>query len=240
MEVKTRGLVLHTLKYNDTTLIADVLTEADGFRSFAVSVSTGRRSTGRHRLFQPMARLTLAWNERSARQLLRPRSVEGMPYQSLTVVYEKTAVTLFVAEFLRAALRNEPPQPQLFDYIWKSMEWFDAAEEHYANFHLVFLLCLSRFLGFYPNIDEYRDGDYFDMENSTFVHAAPSHAHYLEPDLAALLPKIMRMKYATMHVFRFSGADRSRLVTFILDYYRLHIPSFPEMKSLEVLRAVFR
>lgn len=240
MEVKTRGLVLHTQKYSDTTLIADVLTEAEGFRSFAVSVSTGRRSTGRHRLFQPLARLTLAWNERTSTSLPRLRSVEGLPYQSLTTVYEKTAVTLFVAEFLRAALRNEPPQPQLFDYIWKSMEWFDAAEEHYANFHLVFLLRLSRFLGFYPNVDEYREGDYFDMTSSTFVRSAPSHLHYLEPDLAALLPKLMRMKYATMHVFRFSGTERSRLVSFILGYYELHLPSFPALKSLEVLRAVFR
>lgn len=239
MEVTTRGIVLHTLKYNDTTLIADVLTEAEGFRSFAVAVSTGRRSTGRYRLYQPLARLTLSWTERRQGGLLRARNVEGLPYATIPLMPDKTAVSLFLAEFLHAALRNEPPQPHLFEYIWKSVEWLDASTEQYANFHIVFLLRLSRFLGFYPNLEDYREGMYFDLETSTFSDTQPFHSHFLTPDIAALLPKIMRMKYATMHVFRFSGSERSQLLSFIVDYYRLHVPSFPRLRSLDVLREVF-
>lgn len=239
MEVETRGLVLHTLRYNDTTLIADVLTESDGFRGFAVRVSSARRSTGRHRLFQPLSRLRLCWDEHGRSRLPRPRGVEGVPWATIPYAPNKAAVALFLAEFLRAALRGEPPQPQLFSYVWQSLDWLDTSTSHYANFHLVFLLRLSRFLGFYPNIEGYRDGAFFDMISSTFTLQHPPHPHYVEPALAAHLPTLMRMEYGNMRVFRFSGAERSRLLAFVVDYYRLHVPSFPELRSLAVLRDVF-
>ena len=153
---------------------------------------------------------------------------------------EKITLALFLAEFLRTALRSEPIAAPLFDYTWDSIEWLNLSEQHFSNFHLVFLLRMTHFLGFYPNLANYADGMYFDLENSSFVAHQPLHSHYLDPTDAAFLPTLMRMQPATMHLFKFSGARRTRLLRFIVSYYQLHLPAFGELKSLNVLEAVFQ
>lgn len=103
----------------------------------------------------------------------------------------------------------------------------------------MFLLRLSRFLGFAPNLEEMHAGDCFDLLSGNFVPDVPIHGHYVTAAEAAKLPLLMRMNFGTMHVFRFSGAERSRLLEHINEYYRLHLPNFPELKSLAVLKALF-
>ena len=99
---------------------------------------------------------------------------------------------------------------------------------------------LSRFLGLYPNWENYHPGDYFDLQNACFTSLRPQrHSDYLLPEEAAKLTDLMRMNYKTMHLFAMNRAERARCLTFINDYYRLHLPDFPVLKSLEVLKELF-
>ena len=104
---------------------------------------------------------------------------------------------------------------------------------------MVQLLRLVGFLGFAPNLEDYRPGDGFDLEAGRFTAYSPLNKHFLLPEDAARLPLLRRMNFATMHVFKFSGSERSRLLGYINLYYRLHLPSFPELKSLAVLQDLF-
>ena len=62
---------------------------------------------------------------------------------------------MFLAEFLYRALKEEAPNEPLFAYLQHSIRWLDECEgRSFANFHLVFLMRLSRFLGLYPNVDD--------------------------------------------------------------------------------------
>ncbi len=108
-----------------------------------------------------------------------------------------------------------------------------------ANFHLVFLLHLSHYLGVRPNFEGYAEGCYFDLQSGRYCTLHPQHSHVLEPAEAALLPKLMRMKYATASRFAFTRGQRRRLLDAINEYYSLHLPSFPGLKSLDVLHEVF-
>ena len=128
----------------------------------------------------------------------------------------------------------------LHDYLENSIQWLDGQQAHYANFHLVFLLRLARFLGFYPNLDDYEDGYYFDLRESVFINNPPVHRDFLHPEEARKVQLIMRMDFPTMHLFRMSHQDRNRLLEVSLKYYRLHLPDFPEMKSIEVLQALYQ
>jgi len=49
----------------------------------------------------------------------------------------------------------------------------------------------------------------------------------------------MRMDYPTMHLFRMSRAERNRILQILLLYYRLHLPAFPELQSVSVLRELY-
>ena len=160
----------------------------------------------------------------------------SIPYHPI-----KSVIALFLQEFLYRAVHEEgQPNESLYAYLSHSVRWLDAAEHNYANFHLVFLMRVSRFLGLQPNIDNYYDGCWFDMLNASFVPAKPqSHAYSVAPEECRHLVNLMRLNYATMHLFKMNRQERLRLLTLINDYYRLHLPDFPELNSLQVLKEVF-
>ena len=237
---QSRGIVLHTLRYGDEALIVHILTEASGCQSFMVRMSHSRRKPSPHVLMQPLALLDLSWEEKARSSIHRPKSVAvGTPLVSIPFDPHKTSIALFLSEFLHHALRAEPSSPGLFDYLYHSVLWLDAARSDFANFHLVFLLRLTRFLGLFPEVDAATVGGYFDLEACTFTARPPLHGHFLEPQDTARLPLLLRMRYETMHLFRLSGRERNRFLQLLNDYYRLHCPGFPELKSLSVLREVF-
>lgn len=239
--MKSRAIVLHTLKYNDESIIAHLLTEERGCVAMMVRVSRSRRAAVRHTLFQPLAVLYVEWDERARSSLQRPKSAQSaMPFSDLPYNPYKLSISLYLAEFLYYAVQAEPEPAPLFNYVLRSIEWLDTCTSDFANFHLVFLLRLTRFLGFTPNTSSACRGCCFDLRTSCFTASVPPHPDFLTPADAALVPLLMRMRYMNMHVFKFSGAERSRLLEQINRYYRLHLPDFPELKSLAVLKELFR
>ena len=157
-----------------------------------------------------------------------------MPYDPY-----KSAIALFLAEFLYRALKEEAENAPLFAYLVHSVLWLDACDTNFANFHLVFLMRLSRFLGLHPNVEGYAEGDCFDLLNACFVAESPRHGMYVGPQEASHISLLMRMNYETMHLFAMSRRERNRCLEIINEYYRLHLPDFPELKSLPVLQELF-
>lgn len=147
---------------------------------------------------------------------------------------------MFLAEFLFRALKEEDPNVPLFAYLQHSILWLDeCGERSFANFHLVFLMRLSRFLGLYPNVDDYLPGCYFDMLNACFTPLLPAGGTFLKPEEASRIRLLLRMNYDTMHLFQMNRMERNRCLMVINDYYRLHLPDFPILKSLDVLKELF-
>lgn len=240
MQEKTCGVVLRSLKYGDHSIIVDIFTETRGTLSFMVRVPKTRRSFMRGGMFRPMTILDLNFDYRQKVSLQRIGEVRiHYPYQSIPYHPYKSAMALFLAEFLPRVLKHEQQQPSLFAYIIHSLQWLDMAERGFTNFHLVFVTRLTRFLGFYPNVENYRRGDFFDMVAAAFVSCQPFHAAFLGPDEAALVPLFLRMNYDSMRFFRLNRQQRERYVEIVNMYYRVHIPEFPELKSLDVLKEVF-
>lgn len=238
---KMTGIVLHVLKYNDTSNIVDVYTEQSGRVSFLVKLPHSRKNNLRSVIFQPLAFVEVEADCRTGSSLFRVREAKLLfPYRSLPYHPYKSSIAMFLAEFLYRALREEAPNPPLFAYLRHSIEWLDECEgRSFANFHLVFLMRLSRFLGLYPNLDDYTSGCYFDMLNACFTPLLPKGGTFLKPDEAARIRLLLRMNYETMHLFGMNRGERNRCLTVINDYYRLHLPDFPVLKSLDVLKELF-
>lgn len=151
----------------------------------------------------------------------------------------RATIGLYLAEFLDKVLRGEEKNKPLFAYLLHSFQWLDCAERGIANFHLVFLMRLSLFLGIYPNTEDYHEGNYFDMRSSCFVERMPDHPHFLKPAEAERFGVLMRMRYETMHLFPFERGQRTYCLELLTEYYRLHVSDFPPLKSLEILQEVF-
>jgi len=217
-----------------------MFTREAGRLSFVVSLPKTSKSRLKKQYFQPMTLLEIECDVRQRLQLQKLKDARLLSaYASIPFSPEKLALSLFVAEFLYHALHAEQQNEPLFVYVCDSMQWLDMASAGYANFHLTFLMRLSRFLGFYPNLDEYSEGCIFDLREGRFSAVTPMHRDFLGPDDARRIHILMRMDFPTMHLYRLSRTDRNRIVDVLLHYYRLHIPQFPELKSLSVLQELW-
>ena len=240
MLVKTEAIVLHSLKYGETRLIVDLYTRETGRLSCIVPLPKTPRSRLKKQYFQPMTLLEVEIDLRQRVQLQKLKDARLLvAWTSIPFSPEKLALSLFVAEFLYHALRSEQRDEPLFTYISDAIQWLDTVEIGFANFHLTFLMRMSRFLGFYPNLDDYVDGCVFDLRAATFSLLTPTHRDFLQPDDARRIHTLMRMDFPTMHLYRLSRMDRNRIVDVLLRYYSLHIPQFPELKSLSVLKELW-
>ena len=241
MLAKTQAIVLHSIKYGETRLIVDMFTRMFGRQSFIVTISKTSKAKVKKQFFQPLTLLEIETDIRSKLQLQKLGDVRLMtPFTSIHFDPDKLAISLFVAEFLYYALRSEQRNVLLYDYLENSILWLDGQQSRFANFHLVFLMRLSRFLGFYPNLDDYEDNDYFDLRESVFTKNPPVHRDFLQPNEAQKVLLMMRMDFPTMYLFRMSHEERNRLLEVAIKYYRLHLPDFPEMKSIEVLQTLYQ
>ena len=240
MLIKSRALVLVKLKYNDSSEIVHLFTEAEGCVAFIVRVPKTRRAGVKNVLFQPLNLLRVEWDHRNGRQLQRLRSVEvDYAYHSLSRQPMKVALGSFVSEFLYHALRNERANNLLYEYLYTALQWLDMAPSGYANFHLALMLRVSRFLGIFPNGVEYTAGMVFDLQGAIFSPVLPAHPHYVPAAEAALVPRLLRMDFYNMHLYPFSRRQRVEVLEWMNTYYRLHLPGFPRLKSIEILREVF-
>lgn len=241
MMTKTEAIVLHTLKYGESRMIIDMYTRAHGRLSFAVQMPKTSRGKFKKQLFQPLTLLSIESDVRPRLQLQRlAGAIITTPLPSLQTHPAKLSITLFLAEFLYHALKGEQQNEPLFDYVASSLQWLDGADSQVANFHLVFVMRLARFLGFYPNLDGYAPGCFFDLRSSVFCMEPPAHRDLLLPEEAEKVQLMMRMDYPTMHLFRMSRQDRLRLLEIALAYYHIHLPAFPELRSLVVLQELWQ
>ena len=201
---KTLGIVLHTLKYKDTSLIADIYTEVAGRASFMVSIPRSRKAAVKPVLFQPLALVELEADFRPNATIYKVKEAKSLyPFATLPYDPYKSAIALFLSEFLYRAVREEAENRP-------------------------------------PNLEDYHAGDYFDLQNACFTPLRPQlHSNYIAPEEAARLTQLMRMNYETMHLFTMNRLERTRCLNIMNEYYRLHLPDFPVLKSLEVLKELF-
>ena len=240
MLTKTQAIVLHTIKYGETRIIVDMFTRTHGRLSFIVNIPKSIKAKTKKQFFQPLNILEIEVDVRQKVQLQKLSDVRlAMPFSSIPFNPHKLSISLFIAEFLYYALRSEQQNALLYDYVESSILWLDSQEERYANFHLVFLMRLSRFLGFYPNLEHYQTGDYFDLRESMFLPTPPLHRDFLYPQEAEKVQLMMRMDYPTMHLFKMTHQERNRLLEVTITYYRLHLTDFPELKSIAVLQELY-
>lgn len=240
MLYKTRGLVLSTINYNDKYLLAQMFTESYGRVTYMVSKARGKGSKVPKSLFSPLAILDMEVEHQVSRDIQRIREARPDMYlYDMAGNLGKTSMAFFLSEFLTRVLRDADDSKLLFEFLYQSVQILEMTDNSISNYHLVFMLKLSHFMGFYPNLEEYRDGNLFDMINGEFVVRQPLHNHYLNRYDSKALSMLARISYENMHHFVFSRQDRINIINRILEYYRLHLYDFPALKSLDVLHELF-
>lgn len=236
----TQGIVLHYNRYNDDSAIVDIFTQSRGSIPFLVRDRRQQRKGGLHMtLLRPLNIVELVFDFRPSSSLQKIQELHiAHCYTSLPYHPIKETVALFLSEFLHGALRNEIRNADLYHYLLYSLKWFDATNEGLANFHLAFLIRLTYYLGFWPNIKDKENLLFFDLRDGTTTNTEPMHGFFLKGEEAATVPRFLRMNPRNMHKFRITRQQRARILDVLILYYQLHVPEFRNLRSLSVLREV--
>ena len=236
----TKGIVLHSIPYKDTYSIIYMYTESFGRSSYMVSRRTGKKTSVSRSLFMPLSVLDLEVEHLNKRDIHKIKEAR-IAYPMNSILYDpvKNVLALFIAEVLFRAVKDTQPDERLFRFLSDSILLLDSVERGVANFHIVFLIHLLHYLGIYPNTEDRREGTYFDMMNGVFVMQQPSHPYFLSPSETKVMSRLLKITYENMSLYSFSRQDRVLIIQRLFDYYRLHLPDFAEIRSLQVLQALF-
>ena len=237
---KTLGIVLHIIPYNDKIAVAHLYTERYGRASYLFPQGTGKKARMFRSLFMPFSILELDIDHRNSREL--QKIVEAhtvMPLQNIYADPVKNAEALFLSEVLFRAVKDTEPDERLFRFIYDSIQVLEYTDKGIANYHLVFLFHLLRYLGIFPNVTHRQEEVYFDLQNGVFTSVPPLHTHYLGIEETKIFNRLLKITYENMSLYTFSRQERVQIIQRILEYYHLHLPDFSEIKSLSVLRSLF-
>jgi DNA repair protein RecO (recombination protein O) len=238
MLTKTRGIVFRTVKYSDTSVIARIYTEAFGLKSY---IFRGMRKPGarvRASTLQHLNLLEIITDNREYRGIQNPREVRiEHPYRSLPFDMRKSSVALFINEMLCRSIKHEEPDQSLFDFLRRSLIWFDDVETHAVNFHLWFCIQLTRSLGFFPGRTD-ETSDFFDLAEGLFQKNMPVHEYFVDAPGSHYLHELIRCGVGNVSGLSIPHAIRVELVDHIINYYKLHIHDFGDIKSCRILAEV--
>lgn len=237
---KARAVVLHTVKYGDSGLIAYLYTDLWGRQTYMVQGVRSSRSKGnKGAFFQPMFLLEYEDIELQHSEMHRMKDIAAsVPLTSLPFDVRKSTIALFMAEVLYRLIREEEPNPHLFDFISSSVHALDAMQEGVSNFHLWFLVKLSYFLGFYPG-NGYAAGNYFDVMRGEFVPLSPSHQMVINKDNARLLGTLMESRVDRLGSIALNRGQRVEFLNALLVFIGYHADTIHTVKSIDILREVF-
>lgn len=236
-----KGIILSAIRHNDKSCVVRVFTRSNGMTPFIYYLSTSSKGASRNTLVQPMTRISFQSEGAPSSNLKHMRDVRNTaPYRNILFNPAKSAISIMLGEFLSYALAGEETNPLLFEFMENSMEWLDMADEgDYSNFHLRFLLEVARYLGICPNPEGYRPGFMLDMREGVFAQTASMPGETLDQDYSYKVVMLLQSDYDNMQSAPLTGQQRTSLLRFLNDWFRLHIPSFPKIKSIDILEEVF-
>ena len=237
MILSSSGIVLSTLRYSDSSVIARVYTREKGLRAFMVRTGKGKSAISKLSLLQPLSLVSVSFKDderktmHTIRSIERENSLRSIPFDPV-----KTCIALFVAEVIGRSIGEEEKNDELFKFLQSSILLLDDGENP-NNFHLKFMIEFTRFLGFYPQ-RAISGQPYFDLSEGEFLQTEPPHPYFLEGKLASAFSELIGTGMTSFDSVRITNSHRRELLQKLIDYYRLHLDGMKEINSHKVLEEV--
>ncbi|MFZ9002858.1 MAG: DNA repair protein RecO [Robiginitalea sp.] len=238
MRIRTKAIVLSTLKYGDHSLIAKAYTSEAGLQSFMLKgIFRSRKGKLKTAFFQPLTQLEIiASTSPSGKLGYIQEALLSYPYTTVHADIRKGTIALFLSEILGQSIREQEPDPALFQFLEASLQWLDQHDK-IANFHIGFLIALTRHLGFYPDTINLQ-APFFDLTEGAFCHE-PSLNPCMSGEELDHFRAFLGTDFDAIHTIRLTQKQRQRLLSQLVSYFEVHLHGFSKPRSLVVLDAVF-
>ncbi|MBN2275646.1 MAG: DNA repair protein RecO [Bacteroidales bacterium] len=230
---KTRAIVLHNVKYAESSIITSLYTEQFGRLSCMVNAVRSKRTSFPASFFLPLTILEIDLYHKPGRDLQRIREMScWLHFNSIPFQIVKSTIALFIAELLYKTIREEESNRALFDFLIHAIQLLDIKEEGIQNFHLVFLLQYMKFLGIYPFLPEHNG-----VNDNHPVFLLPADAGDNEKNG---FWQLAGGSLAQLENIRLTNKTRSYLLDSIIEFYMVHFGQMTGINSLQVLKEVFQ
>lgn len=235
---KTKGIVVKTTKYSESSLVVKVFTEVFGMRTYMIRGVRKKNSKTPLNLFQPLSIIDMVVYEKAGRDLQNIKEIKAA-YIYTCIPYEikKSTITSYLNELIYKAIKEEETNTKLFQFIYNSLIFLDKSSANYQNFHLSFMLKLSRYLGFEPSDNFISKQEIFDLQEGRYTSLKLSPQVSIHPPLSSLFFQLSTDQSFGENIL-INRKERQALLEKILRYYEYHLPGFSELKSLSILKEV--
>ena len=236
----SRGFVVKSIKNGETSMIVSCYLEDIGLKSFIVKGIYGTKKPKFSKAhFFPLNFISINYSLSKPDRLSYIKEVKPVIiFNSIHSSIEKSTVIIFLSEILNSVFREEGDKNQnLFNFLDKSIRWYDA-QENCNNFHIKFLIELTRHIGFYPNIVNQED-KFFNLESGSSSTIKPI-SKFIEFDDYELFKQLLGMKFEDLNYMAINKDSRLRLLNHIVDYYSLHLQMFKSPKSIDIFNEIFK
>jgi len=235
---KTKALVIKSIKYSDTSLIVNCYTKEYGIKTYMIKgVLKSKKGNLKKAYFQPLTHLRIVayHNNKGNLNSLKEAQINYF-YQTVHTNIVKQSLAMFLSDVLNSVLQEEESNPALYDYLETALIWLDTHDE-IANFHLFFLLNLTKYLGFYP--ENIIQEEYFDMMEGKFVKTPISNYYIKKPQIESF-KTLLGTNFDKLSDINLSGIQRQELLDLLIQYISLHLHTFKTPKSLSILKELFK
>lgn len=238
----TKGIVLRTVAYGETSVIVSVYTELYGLQSYLVNgVRSSKKSNTRGNLFQPASIVEMEVYHNELKNLQRIKEARWhYLFREILFDVHKNAVALFMTELLQKVIRQPEHNPDLYNFIEDAYIELDKADKHIAlNYPLFFLLHLTAFFGFNLQDNFSADKQVLDLKEGNFVHENPLHPYYIDAAKGAYVSQLLKVMHPReLQHISLNNSIRRQLTESLLIFYALHVQDFGTIKSLPILQEV--
>tara|TARA_B100000787_G_scaffold153966_1_gene128497 strand:+ start:24695 stop:25420 length:726 start_codon:yes stop_codon:yes gene_type:complete len=236
--ISTKAIVISAIKYSDTSLIVRLYTKEVGLVSYLLKgILKSKKGKLRTAYFQPLTQLSIIASHQEKRSLQLIKEVQVIhAYDSIHTSVVKQSIVLFLSEILTNAIQEEENNTLLYDYLESSFIWLDSHQQ-ISNFHFPFLLNLTKFLGFYPDISQSKKSG-FNLREGYFTDDLQDKEVVKGIEINQL-KKLLGINFDTLEYINFSKTERQKILQILIRYFELHLDGFRIPKSLAVLETVF-
>ncbi len=239
---QTKGIVLRTTKYSDTSLIVTIYTELFGIQTYMVNgVRTERKSASKANIYQPTTLLDLIVYHQPNKNLQRIKEVKLLHlYQSLNFSMIKNSIAIFIIELISKSISEQETNTDLYNFFEETFLYIDHEEEtKLGNYPLFFTIQMCHQLGFGFQSNEEIKNPIFDLVNGQFIDLEKiNHINYLDNKKANWLLLLNQFAYTDVQDIPLNQSQRKEILNDLLHYLKIHIPAMPTFNSLDILHEI--
>lgn len=236
--LNSQAIVINSLKHGETSLISSLYLYDLGFNTFIIKGIFGSKKSKYNKAhFLPLSIININFSLNPSKNLgYLIESKSDFFFETLHTDIEKSSVVVFLSEVLTKVLREEAdPNPKLFEFIKDNLVWYDKIERC-NNFHIKFLIELTRFIGFYPSVNS--KDEHFDIELGSSTNSITS-KELISDNIYDIFKKILGMKFDELNNISISKEVRLKILNHILNYYSIHLQMFKTPKSIDIFSKIF-